>query len=103
MNGHRTEREDKMTEAKSIEVLKRRAVHLSERIRKAKKRGKDLTFDRMERAVLKRAIEVMEEYLDTELDNDERGGQSLGDQTFGPGWESDLSLTEEERDFLGRR
>ena len=86
-----------MTVSESIKILERRMRYLSEKVKRAKK---NLTLDRRERAALKRAIELMEEYLENELDDDERSGLCLGEQVFGRNWRDDIALTEEERKML---
>jgi hypothetical protein len=91
-----------MTITKSIKRLERRLQHLTERIAAGKKSGKNLSFDKSERAALKRAIQIMEDYLLNEPDDDERPGPCLGEQVFGEYWPNDIALTEEERDMLSR-
>lgn len=53
-----------MTIEKAIEVLERRLQHLTERIKKAKVKGKDLSFDKREVSALKKAIRIMEDVID---------------------------------------
>lgn len=86
-----------MSTGKCLKALKRRADFLEKRVENAKKKGRDLSFDKEEFVALKVAISLIEEYESWDEDED------LGTQVFGWDWRDKLALTQEEREMLSGR
>ena len=87
-----------MRTKKCLQTLERRIAHLEKRIAEAEKKGRDLSFDKQEKAALETAIDLIEEYEGLEEVDDEE--DCLGDHVFGRNWRENIALTEEEREML---